>query len=84
MSIMPTNIDGPVGDVNFTGMLNIYTTEPSPRSSRPVWHEYHLEFVHGSLKVIHCDQTGMALLFEHCEVRPPQAPIRTLGVDVCL
>lgn len=58
-------------DVNFSGMLNIYTSEWRPGKSRGIWHEYNLEFVGGTLKVVHCDQTGMALLFEHSDVQSP-------------
>ncbi len=71
--VRTSHIDGDpaAGDVNFNGTLNIYTSTPAPGSARRVWHEYNLEFVDGALKVIHCDQTGMALLFEHCDILPP-------------
>ena len=53
----------PSGDMYFNGMLNIYTTALST-SKR---HEYDLEFVDGTRKVIHCHQTKSEMLFANLE-----------------
>ena len=49
----------PLGDLNYSGTLNIYTSD-----LRRAWHEYDLEFENGNLVAIHCHQTGGRLLFE--------------------
>ena len=50
------------GDMNFCGMLNICTSS-TPSNLSKGWHEYDLEFVNGSLKVIHCKQTGASVRY---------------------
>jgi len=45
----------PLGDMNFSGMLNIYHFSP---------HDYDLEFVNGSLVAIHCQGQEGRLIFD--------------------
>ena len=44
----------PLGDTNFSGMLNVYRFS----------HEYDLEFVNGSLVAIHCQGQAGRLIFD--------------------
>jgi len=62
--IVAEDFKRPAGDVNFNGMLNIYTSDLVTSK----WHEYDLEFVDGTLKVIHCHQTKSQMLFEPLEL----------------
>lgn len=61
--IVDADYKRPVGDMNYSGMLNIYCSEWK-RFGPGIWHEYDLEFVAGRLAVIHCHQTESQLIFE--------------------
>lgn len=60
--ILDEDFKRPAGDVNFNGILNIYTSFFTRQR-----HEYDLEFVDGTLKVIHCHQTKTQMLFDPLE-----------------
>nr|WP_228857677.1 hypothetical protein [Pseudomonas syringae]QOQ33415.1 hypothetical protein [Pseudomonas syringae pv. actinidiae] len=53
-------VQRPLGDMNFSGMLNVYTTAFLTEQ----WHEYDLEFVEGTLVAIHCKSQSGRLIFD--------------------
>lgn len=53
-------VERPLGDVNFTGTLNVYDTAYLTRQ----WHEYDLEFEDGTLVAIRCKNQLGQLLFD--------------------
>ena len=55
----PDEVLQPLGDLNFDGELNIYTSDLGGG-----WHEYDLVFVNGGLREIRCHQTEGRLVFE--------------------
>lgn len=53
-------VDRPTGDMDFTGMLKVYDV-PYFSGQR---HEYHLEFVDGTLLAIHCNDDSGRMLYD--------------------
>lgn len=53
-------VERPLGDVNFTGTLNVYDRAFLTRQ----WHEYDLEFEDGTLVAIRCKTQPGRLLFD--------------------
>ncbi|WP_122744931.1 hypothetical protein [Pseudomonas viridiflava] len=50
----------PLGDMNFSGWLNVYATSFPAQQ----WHEYDLEFIEGTLVAIHCKSQPGRLIFD--------------------
>ena len=53
-------VERPLGDMNFSGLLNVYATAYFTRMR----HEYDLEFNDGTLVAIHCKNQSGRLLFD--------------------
>lgn len=53
-------VERPLGDMNFSGLLNVYDTAVLTRQ----WHEYALEFVDGTLVAIQCKTQPGRLIFD--------------------
>lgn len=58
----PDGTELPVGDLNYSGELNIYTNVGF--GAKRTWHDYNLTFVDGTLTVIKCNRSGIDLLFD--------------------
>ena len=57
-------VERPLGDMNFSGFLNVYGAAYLTRR-----HEYDLEFVDGTLVAIHCKAQPGRLIFDPSQYR---------------
>jgi hypothetical protein len=69
------DVEKPLGDTNFKGELNIYTS--SGFGSTRATHDYNLMFVDGNLAVIKCNITGVELVFDPVNVASLPKPAAT-------